>query len=896
MNSKIDIRIALVLGFLPWAFTARAQAPVKDAGQVPPHVIKISSGYFGQMLGIKDYGDGDSLFGLVPLYLLDSSTLKLGTDTVITTGNVSSYADTSSTNELINSVTFSGGVYTIEDAGASWSTDFKSYFYSAVATSGSYKGLTEVDNTTVGLDLSILGTPLTITGTDRFAAWDPEGNGNVVVLWSDMVSALRDSIDVLSSSSLTTGYVTYFDGSGLANSSLYYSFGNLGINTTSPDAFLSLRNSNTPVRTTVVTTQTFDTSNDWSTGTGWSITGGVANATSATGDLTYTGSLTIISGNAYEVTFTVSGYTSGTLNVYVGNAYNAVPSYNGTYTVLIIPTSSNGGFRFTTSAFTGKIDNVSVVEISNKASKLLSLSSSTTSLPITVTGNSLLWSDSPFITGTDNIVVGTKSGASLTTGYSNIFIGHSSGAYNTTGFHNVYIGNYSGASNISGLYNVFIGNNAGRNSIGNENTFIGYNTGLYNTTGHSNTLIGHEAGLSNSTGNYNIMLGVGAGELNTTGNHNTNIGFEAGYANSSGNFNILLGTWALKNNQSGGNNIAIGFEAGAYTSSSSQVTSSNNSIYIGKNTKASSTSTNYETVIGVGNVGKGNYTTTIGHASGYLYSNSKIACAQLGVASTPAYTWEGDENTGLFSPAADNLAISTAGTERLRVDASGNVGIGTSPSVKFHVSGQSRIDGTFSVKGSGSTPFSTGSAAEMRWWNTSGGQWSSIVTDAGDWQIYNPSNKKLMSISNAGKHYVYVQDNTVQGYVLSGLDGNTYIQLVTTDGAENLRLGYPVSTSWITLNAGIQVKYDGSHSSSFTVAPGDYILDVNATSAPVTVTLPATPNIGEVHIIIKQDSSANAVTINGNGYNINGSASVTLASQYDRKTIVFTGAAWRIID
>jgi hypothetical protein len=48
-----------------------------------------------------------------------------------------------------------------------------------------------------------------------------------------------------------------------------------------------------------------------------------------------------------------------------------------------------------------------------------------------------------------------------------------------------------------------------------------------------------------------------------------------------------------------------------------------------------------------------------------------------GTAAAPALTFTGDLDTGVFSPTANTFAISTGGTERLRVDSAGNVDIST---------------------------------------------------------------------------------------------------------------------------------------------------------------------------------------------------------------------------
>jgi hypothetical protein len=50
-----------------------------------------------------------------------------------------------------------------------------------------------------------------------------------------------------------------------------------------------------------------------------------------------------------------------------------------------------------------------------------------------------------------------------------------------------------------------------------------------------------------------------------------------------------------------------------------------------------------------------------------------------GSASTPAVQGE-DTNTGVFFPAADTVAVATGGSERMRVDSSGNLGLGVTPS------------------------------------------------------------------------------------------------------------------------------------------------------------------------------------------------------------------------
>ena len=66
-------------------------------------------------------------------------------------------------------------------------------------------------------------------------------------------------------------------------------------------------------------------------------------------------------------------------------------------------------------------------------------------------------------------------------------------------------------------------------------------------------------------------------------------------------------------------------------------------------------------------------------------TNSTLAFG-AGNVSFPSITTSGDTNTGLYFPAADTIAFSEGGAEVMRIDSSGNVGIGTaSPIAPLHI-------------------------------------------------------------------------------------------------------------------------------------------------------------------------------------------------------------------
>jgi hypothetical protein len=198
-----------------------------------------------------------------------------------------------------------------------------------------------------------------------------------------------------------------------------------------------------------------------------------------------------------------------------------------------------------------------------------------------------------------NIAFGSSALSSNTTGYSNVAIGSSAMRLNTTGRTNLAVGGLALEKNIIGFGNIAIGAYALQENLSNYNTALGY-TALY----------------KNTTGNYNSAIGFGSLQRNTTGSSNTAFGSLALINSTTGSFNAAFGNFVLYYILSGSNNSAIGSYAGSYVSDGiSQLTSADNSIFIGYYTKALANGQTNQIVIGHSEIGLGSNTTIIGNAS-----------------------------------------------------------------------------------------------------------------------------------------------------------------------------------------------------------------------------------------------------------------------------------------
>jgi hypothetical protein len=114
----------------------------------------------------------------------------------------------------------------------------------------------------------------------------------------------------------------------------------------------------------LVTNGAFDTDSDWTKEAGWTISGGIANANTASTQQIYQ-NIGLVTGKKYKLCFDILNYTTGPIYPYLqGNGFLTGRNSNGSYCEEFTYFGTNGTLYFRGSPqYTGSIDNISVVEI-----------------------------------------------------------------------------------------------------------------------------------------------------------------------------------------------------------------------------------------------------------------------------------------------------------------------------------------------------------------------------------------------------------------------------------------------------------------------------------------------------------------------------------------------------
>jgi hypothetical protein len=116
----------------------------------------------------------------------------------------------------------------------------------------------------------------------------------------------------------------------------------------------------------LTTNGAFATDTAWTKDAGWAIAAGVATATASGAAAYLHQAVTIVTGATYEVTYTITAYTSGNVAVSFDNGPTGITrAATGTFTQHLVMPAGITEIRFgrVSSDFTGSIDNVSLRRI-----------------------------------------------------------------------------------------------------------------------------------------------------------------------------------------------------------------------------------------------------------------------------------------------------------------------------------------------------------------------------------------------------------------------------------------------------------------------------------------------------------------------------------------------------
>jgi hypothetical protein len=241
----------------------------------------------------------------------------------------------------------------------------------------------------------------------------------------------------------------------------------------------------------------------------------------------------------------------------------------------------------------------------------------------------------------------------------------------------------------------------------------------------------------------------------------------------------------------------------------------------------------------------------------------------LGSVSLPAYSASGDTNTGMYFPAADTIAFTEGGVESMRIDSSGNLGIGTTnPTSKLFVEGtvQARTGGTgISMFGDGGSGYVNSVGAFPLIFQTNSTE-RVRLTNAGNLGVGTNNPQTRLQVTQDGGAELRVQTPT---------SGNPRISLLAEGAVYNyFESERSTGSLTTTVNGSERMRIDGSGRVLIGTTTAAAKLDVRSTSGlPSYLESSANPTNAVMMSISNQTiTSNNGCKIALDAYNIGGVA------------------------
>jgi hypothetical protein len=209
-----------------------------------------------------------------------------------------------------------------------------------------------------------------------------------------------------------------------------------------------------------------------------------------------------------------------------------------------------------------------------------------------------------------------------------------------------------------------------------------------------------------------------------------------------------------------------------------------------------------------------------------------------GIITSNSYTFTNNFSSSISTVNTDNVIISTANTERFRIDANGNVGIGKTPNYNLDVSGNIRTSKQFyGTSDTSSTP-------SYSWHNDT-------ITG-----IYHPSQNTLGFTTNGVERIKIDPSGNIDLKSLYIDSSNNYIGIGTTEPNKRLHVIGDTRIEGNLIVNGIQTVVDTN------VATSEQLVITNDGTGPALIV----NQIGSQTIIDIQSSNNSVIKINKYGY------------------------------